>query len=45
MFVGGTTFYRVRIGNFDQLNAAMDTAGKLGQEGYPALVLKADIGI
>jgi rare lipoprotein A len=44
-FVDGTTFYRVRIGNFDQLNAAMDTAGKLGQEGYPALVLKADIGI
>jgi len=43
--VNGTTFYRVRIGNFDQMKAAMETAEKLGQEGYPALVLKADIGI
>lgn len=43
--VNGTTFYRVRIGNFDQLNTAMETAEKLGQEGYPALVLRADVGI
>ena len=43
--VNGKTFYRVRIGNFDQLNTAMETAEKLGQEGYPALILKADVGI
>src|SRR5512134_1016300 len=43
--VNGATFYRVRIGNFDQMNTAMETAEKLGQEGYPTFVLKADIGI
>jgi rare lipoprotein A len=41
--VNGTTFYRVRIGNFDQMNAAMETAEKLGQEGYPALILRAEV--
>ena len=43
--INGTTFYRVRIGNFDLMNTAMETAEKLGQEGYPALVLRADTGI
>lgn len=43
--LNGNTFYRVRVGNFDQWNAAMETAEKLGQEGYPALILKADIEI
>jgi len=43
--LNGNTFYRVRVGNFEQWNAAMETAEKLGQEGYPALVLKADIEI
>ncbi len=41
--VNGTTYYRVRIGNFGQLSQAMQTAELLGQEGYTALVLPADI--
>jgi rare lipoprotein A len=41
--VKGTTYYRVRVGNFDQFSSAMETAQQLGQEGYPALIVKADI--
>jgi rare lipoprotein A len=41
--VKGTTYYRVRVGNFDQFSRAMETAQQLGQEGYPALIVKADI--
>jgi rare lipoprotein A len=43
--VQGTTYYRVRIGNFDTLGSAVSTAEQLGEEGYPALVLKADVKI
>ena len=43
--VKGVTYYRVRIGNFEQFNQAMETAEQLGQEGYPAVILKADIRI
>jgi len=43
--VKGTTFYRVRVGNFDQFGAVMETAKQLGDEGYPALVVKADLRI
>jgi rare lipoprotein A len=41
--IDGTIFYRVRVGNFDQITAAMQTAEKLGQEGYPAIILRADM--
>lgn len=41
--VKGATWYRVRIGNFDQFSQAMETAEQLGQEGYPVLVVKADL--
>jgi len=41
--VKGATWYRVRIGNFDQFSQAMETAEQLGQEGYPALIVKADV--
>ncbi len=41
--VDGSTFYRVRVGNFDQITAAVQIAEKLSQEGYPAIILKADI--
>lgn len=40
-----TTYYRVRIGNFDTLGSALSAAEKLGQEGYPAVVMKADVKI
>lgn len=40
--VKGATWYRVRVGNFDQFSQAMETAEQLGQEGYPALIVKAD---
>ncbi len=43
--VKGSTFYRVRVGNFDALSGALSTAEQLGQEGYPALVVKADLEI
>ncbi|MDA8431524.1 MAG: septal ring lytic transglycosylase RlpA family protein [Nitrospiraceae bacterium] len=39
----GGTHYRVRIGNFDTLRGALSTADRLGEEGYSAIVLKADI--
>lgn len=41
--VKGETFYRVRVGNFDSINQALGIAEKLGQEGYPAVVLRADV--
>ena len=41
--VKGTTYYRVRVGNFDQFSQAMETAEQLGQEGYPPVILKADL--
>ncbi|MBI5074492.1 MAG: septal ring lytic transglycosylase RlpA family protein [Nitrospirae bacterium] len=43
--VRGITYYRVRVGNFDQFSQAMDMAEQLGQEGYPALIVKADLKI
>lgn len=41
--VKGATWYRVRVGNFDQFSQAMTTAEQLGQEGYPAQIVKADL--
>jgi len=41
--VRGDTWYRVRVGNFDQFSQAMETAEQLGQEGYSALIVKADV--
>ncbi|MDP2158767.1 MAG: septal ring lytic transglycosylase RlpA family protein [Nitrospirota bacterium] len=41
--VNGATWYRVRVGNFDQFSQAMEIAEQLGQEGYPALIVKADV--
>lgn len=41
----GVTHYRVRIGNFDTLAASQPTAEQLGQEGYPAVIIKADVRI
>jgi len=43
--IKGSTFYRVRVGNFDVMSGALLTAEQLGQEGYPALVVKADLKI
>lgn len=40
--INGATWYRVRIGNFDQFSRAMETAAQLGQEGYQPLIIKAD---
>ena len=40
--IKGATWYRVRVGNFDQFSQAMETAEQLGQEGYPVLIVKAD---
>jgi rare lipoprotein A len=41
-WVRGQQFYRVRVGRFDGLREAISLAGKLGFEGYPTLVVKAD---
>ncbi len=41
----GATYYRVRIGNFESLSSAVSTAEQLGQEGYPTVVMKADVKI
>ncbi|MEJ2695049.1 MAG: septal ring lytic transglycosylase RlpA family protein [Candidatus Sulfobium sp.] len=38
----GKKYYRVRIGDYGDFNKAVSVAGKLGQEGYEACVLKAD---
>jgi rare lipoprotein A len=41
----GTTYYRVRIGNFDNFNNALSTAEQLAQEGYQSIILKAEVKI
>jgi len=41
--INGVTYYRVRIGNYDRFSQAMEAAELLGQEGYPVLMLRADI--
>ncbi len=43
--IKGSTFYRVRVGNFDAISGALSTAEQLGQEGYPVLVVRADVKI
>lgn len=43
--IKGSTYYRVRVGNYDALPGAVSAAEQLGQEGYPALVVKADMKI
>lgn len=43
--VKGETYYRVRIGDFGQLDKAVSVAEELGREGYPVLVMKADVRI
>lgn len=43
--VKGGTYYRVRVGNYQDYNSALSAAKQLGQEGYPALLLKADVEI
>jgi len=43
--VDGETYYRVRVGNYQDYNTALSVAEKLGQEGYQALLLKADVKI
>lgn len=43
--IKGTTFYRVRVGNFEALTGAVSMAEQLGQEGYPVMVVKADLKI
>ncbi len=43
--VKGETYYRVRVGNYENYNAALSVAEQLGQEGYQALLLKADVKI
>ena len=41
--IKGGLWYRVRVGNFDQFSQAMEAAERLSKEGYPALVVKADM--
>jgi rare lipoprotein A len=43
--VKGVTYYRVRVGNYEDYNMALSVAEQLGQEGYQALLLKADVKI
>ena len=43
--VSGATYYRVRVGNFAQFSRAIEVAEQLGQEGYPTLIVKADLKI
>jgi rare lipoprotein A len=43
--VKGETYYRVRVGNYQDYKSALSAAEQLGQEGYPALLLKADVKI
>ncbi|MDH4233330.1 MAG: septal ring lytic transglycosylase RlpA family protein [Nitrospirota bacterium] len=43
--VKGTTYYRVRVGNYDDYSNAHSIAEQLGQEGYQALLMKADLSI
>lgn len=43
--INGVTYYRVRVGNYQDYNTALSVAEQLGQEGYQALLLKADVKI
>jgi rare lipoprotein A len=43
--VKGMTYYRVRIGNYQDYNSALSAAEQLGEEGYPTILLKADVKI
>jgi rare lipoprotein A len=43
--VKGATYYRVRIGNYEDYNNALSIAEQLGQEGYQTRLLKADVKI
>jgi len=43
--VNGITYYRVRVGDYKDYNSALSVAEQLGQEGYQALLLKADVKI
>lgn len=43
--IKGATYYRVRVGNYDALPEAILAAEQLGQEGYPAQVVRADTKI
>jgi cell division protein FtsN len=43
--VNGMTYYRVRVGNYDDYSSALSIAGQLGQEGYQAILLRADVKI
>ncbi len=43
--IKGEQRYRVKIGNFDTLSKAIAVAGKLGLEGYPAVVVTVDTKI
>lgn len=38
----GTGYYRVRVGNFEGADEALEVAERLGQEGYQPLVMRAD---
>jgi len=40
--IKGAQRYRVRVGNFDTLSKTIALAGKLGFEGYPTVVVRAD---
>jgi rare lipoprotein A len=41
----GTTYYRVRVGNYDDYDRALSIAEQLGQEGYQVILLTADVRI
>jgi len=43
--VKGMAYYRVRVGNYGDYKSALAVAEQLGQEGYQALLLKADVKI
>jgi len=43
--IKGMTYYRVRVGNYEDYSTALSVAEQLGQEGYQALLLKADVKI
>ena len=43
--VNGMTYYRVRVGNYDDYSSALSIAGQLGQEGYQTILIKADVKI
>jgi rare lipoprotein A len=43
--IKGSTYYRVRVGNYDALPDAVLAAEQLGQEGYPVKVVRADTRI